>query len=222
MKHSVWQLSSTQIKKSLPKLLQNTPKTNKPMKTKESNDRSEQERKVGKKEAQGQSRRTEKKHHHERRQEEKQAHTEDLPGDKKEIKIEHRENVQAGPSGNREKGKDELPQTEETKPFAPEQQRKEEAQAADKEQGREGAATRTEEKEIDVELDVQKDKVEIEASRSSNKTGAPGNEVDVNVSMDKNELHINISMQKPTGEEGNKEKQGKNKKENTASKKDKK
>lgn len=220
MRRSVWQLALTQIKKSLLKLLQKTPKTNKPMKTKESKDRREE----GKKEAREQSRRTEKQHHPEKRQpegrqEEKQAHDEDLPGEKAEIRIEHQGNVQAeGSSGNREKRKDELPPTEETESFSSEQQRIEDTRTDDKDQGKEGTEISTEEKEIDVELDVQKDKVEIEASRSSNKTDAPGNEVDVNVSMDKNELHINISMQKPTGEEGNKEKPAKKKKDNSEKK----
>lgn len=174
--------------------------------TKESKDRIAE----GRKKVQEQSRRTEKYHLPEREQEEKQTRDEELPGEKKEIRIEQRENVQAGHSG--QKRKDELPPTTESESSSPGQPHKGKPQTEGKEQGKKSAATSTEEKKIEVELDVQKEKVEIEARRSSTETGASGNEVDVNVSMDKNELHINISMQKPRGEEENKRSTGKKKK----------
>ena len=57
---------------------------------------------------------------------------------------------------------------------------------------------------------LQKDKVDIDASRSSNNPAGEDKDIDVNVSVNKNELHISISMQNPqTEEEEQKKEKGK-------------
>lgn len=97
--------------------------------------------------------------------------------------------------------------------------KEENKETPEEKESREEQATATD-KEIDVNLDVRKDKVDIEASSISKgeQNEHKNQALDVNVTAEENSVKINISMQKSPEEEKAKKKERTDKQEKTSDK----